>query len=934
MKQDSGKASQRFTDFGSLLKYLRHRAGLTQRDLCLAVGYSEAQISRLEHNHRLPEISILEALFIPALGLESGGELAENLIALARQAHQVSSPDAFIAEDMGLLEAIPPPQSSEVPRREAFEQVKDGLTSEKAVLLYGFPGVGKSTLAAVLAREALAVRPVFWHTVSNLDTSPLETFIRRLALFLTSLGKTEAAIFLQPGNLPLPSSISSLAVHLKAIQPLICVDEFHHLQLDSQNIPLFEQLIHESEGAFLLISRERLELSGATALPLHGLGGMEAQQLLSLSGVRLSPETFDSLYHLTQGNPMLMRLAASGLLQNQSQADSFVERLATQSEIASFVMESALEGLTPSDLHVLSLLSIFRQPINLLDADLAESLRDQNLVKDLNATILNLQRRHFLENAAEASLHPLLREHLAAFLQTRPELFRSLNSLAANWLEASRTNALEALYHQVQAGNVEAALDLLLDTLFYLDSSGQGEAAADLITPLLDQTRDSPELTPHREAQLHSLRGQLLMSGRRASEAESNFRSALALALKAKLPADERADVELRLARCLLQHGKVPEADQLCDQAEDLAASSSDPGLLAEVSAVRCIVRLTQTRLDEAWDTAQACLKQIEPIAYIEVKRAASVRAMAYNVLGIVAHIRRDPPAAIAFWRQAEEAALLAGNLRTAFRCKSNIGALLFDQGELDEARQAYEGILEAVQAIGDIFNLGKILNSLGAIYHLQGCPAEALEWLDRARQLKQLIGDLQGEATTENQRALVLLASGKAKEARRSLERLLKQTEGTGEMRWRASYLDTLGMALLALGEFKSACEELQVALSLPGVTDDPQLKTYLYNHLALGYLGQGEFARATTALENIAVESESGTAYIESRLVKALLAFDQPQEMLKQLQGLEQEAAQRTLFLYSQAARRVRAALENGSSLAVCCQIAITGPLAMINE
>jgi transcriptional regulator with XRE-family HTH domain len=37
-----------FTDFGTLLRVLRRRAGLTQRQLGLAVGYSEAQICRLE----------------------------------------------------------------------------------------------------------------------------------------------------------------------------------------------------------------------------------------------------------------------------------------------------------------------------------------------------------------------------------------------------------------------------------------------------------------------------------------------------------------------------------------------------------------------------------------------------------------------------------------------------------------------------------------------------------------------------------------------------------------------------------------------------------------------------------------------------------------------------------------------------------------------
>jgi len=53
-----------------LLKYLRRRQRLTQLELSIAVGYSEAQISRLEKNLRLPDLTAIKALFIPALKLE------------------------------------------------------------------------------------------------------------------------------------------------------------------------------------------------------------------------------------------------------------------------------------------------------------------------------------------------------------------------------------------------------------------------------------------------------------------------------------------------------------------------------------------------------------------------------------------------------------------------------------------------------------------------------------------------------------------------------------------------------------------------------------------------------------------------------------------------------------------------------------------------
>src|SRR6202051_5411091 len=50
---------ERVGTFGELLRYLRRRAGLTQTELSIAVGYSDAQISRLEQNLRLPNIATL-----------------------------------------------------------------------------------------------------------------------------------------------------------------------------------------------------------------------------------------------------------------------------------------------------------------------------------------------------------------------------------------------------------------------------------------------------------------------------------------------------------------------------------------------------------------------------------------------------------------------------------------------------------------------------------------------------------------------------------------------------------------------------------------------------------------------------------------------------------------------------------------------------------
>ncbi len=79
---------ERLTTFGELLRYLRRRAGLTQTSLSIAVGYSDAQISRLEQNLRLPNLATVQARFLPVLRLKNEPAARDRLLKLGQQAQQ------------------------------------------------------------------------------------------------------------------------------------------------------------------------------------------------------------------------------------------------------------------------------------------------------------------------------------------------------------------------------------------------------------------------------------------------------------------------------------------------------------------------------------------------------------------------------------------------------------------------------------------------------------------------------------------------------------------------------------------------------------------------------------------------------------------------------------------------------------------------------
>ncbi len=66
------------------------------------MGYSDAQISRLEQNLRLPDIPTIEARFVPALGLEDEPAVVAHLIDLAGNLRREDAPVLGLCPYKGL----------------------------------------------------------------------------------------------------------------------------------------------------------------------------------------------------------------------------------------------------------------------------------------------------------------------------------------------------------------------------------------------------------------------------------------------------------------------------------------------------------------------------------------------------------------------------------------------------------------------------------------------------------------------------------------------------------------------------------------------------------------------------------------------------------------------------------------------------------------
>jgi transcriptional regulator with XRE-family HTH domain len=99
---------QSFTSFGELLRFLRERADLSQKELAIQVGYHYSYMSRIEKNQRTPDPTTLMARFIPALDLDEEPEWTARLLELAGNPERTRTTPKDSSASPGTGSANPP----------------------------------------------------------------------------------------------------------------------------------------------------------------------------------------------------------------------------------------------------------------------------------------------------------------------------------------------------------------------------------------------------------------------------------------------------------------------------------------------------------------------------------------------------------------------------------------------------------------------------------------------------------------------------------------------------------------------------------------------------------------------------------------------------------------------------------------------------------
>ncbi|HEU4324384.1 MAG TPA: hypothetical protein VFS21_14620 [Roseiflexaceae bacterium] len=750
--------------------------------------------------------------------------------------------------------ARPPDPQGMVGRISDLVELEAQLATQHRAMLVGMPGIGKSTLAAALARRTTPQERIIWHRFGSGEG--FETLVWLVAGALAHHGQSGLWDMLQHNRRagdrlpPAEVLIGYLLQHITDRGYLLCLDDFHLVDDDPQIEQLITRLLPELErGGLRLILTARRMPSFAQESDLTVLSGLSRNDLDSLLAARslvLENSDTQALWRQTGGNPQLLTLAIDALKRGLPPAQLIRDLLETN-DIERYLLNEVDAGLIPEERAVMEAAAVLledggpRPAIEaLLDSGarrLLRTLSDRYLLLGQQTAAGRIYRLHAIVQAFYYDEIPKLR---------RQELHRR----AADYYQHEMGDLLRAAAHAARAGEYTRAADLATTDIWQTINAGRGRTLDTLLAALSTQPLDE-----ERWLALTIARAQVVALLRPGEQARACYQAVLDR-LGGRLDTPARRALAARSCR------GIAELLEQQQKAEALAWLRRGFELLGDADPVeqanlhrRTAALLTSTGdYQAATDALARCLALLPPDADSERAGALASLGLITCLSGELSEGKAHLIEALAIYRRTsqtygevgvlinlgnlqvlqgewhngaatyERAVLQAQELGLAdeqIELKLNLGFLQTRLWEAERALETFASLRQPIAEQGSAENAAHLeINQADLYIRLErwGDAAKALAEAERLAHALELRGQL---PEIYRNRALLRLAQGDPVCAQNDAEQALECSRALGDPLAEGACLRVWAQTLLAAGQRLEALDALAQSATL--LADDP---------------------------------------------------------------------------------------------------------------
>ncbi len=624
----------------------------------------------------------------------------------------------------------------------------------------------------------------------------------------------------------------------------------------------------EPSAALKELLKETAEVSGH-CFAVSPLDENEVEKFLSsvLGGKWPQSSQAAWAHQLTGGNPFFLHeLLASRLDRFQPLEDGPGLKLCLKPEDQEAVpptfaglIRDRLKPLSPRQLDVVSILSLFRKPVQARVVTSALETEDQEIQETLDAlvserlvSILEGDTPRF--GVREAPVRSFVHQGL----ESRKRL--DLHLRAARALETSMPcpggdDLPELAYHYLQADPAGKG------RLFAEKAAGWavGLSAYPTAMELLTQAL---EATPTAEtADRHRLRADLVnlcISTGRGKDAIRLLEEAL----------DSTRDCDT-LAKMWAQLGDAHASLGENRQARDCYRRSLGASRrTSPVDRLPVLLRRAQTAAALGRNTASVrlgrfCLKWEENVDG-ENKNIDAVRLDLHRRLSHMCFQRGEFQEAELHTRRCLP--LLEGEPLEEATALNQIGNIFLRLGKAKEALEHYEKALALREKHGDLQGMASTLNNLGILSRRSGEAGGAVDYFRRAIKIQAKLGDQTSQATSLNNLANMYYDDAKVDRAVETYLKSLELSRQTGDLQTEAMIHANLGGIEAMRGIFGRALDHYLTSLRLRRRLRTPGRMEETLISIGHVLIEAGEFPRATRVLSRVHSRAEQNRRPVQA--------------------------------------------------------------------